>query len=112
MPIWRRCYLALEMDRFERLSRPPTNRHDPYQPHETPHTTATWFVDGALPPQYILSVPTPITGFFIMSRKSENGPSPSSLKALRVQIDKLDLHILELLNKRAAVAGQIGKVKA
>ena len=47
-----------------------------------------------------------------MSRKSESGPSPSSLKALRVQIDKLDLHILDLLNKRAAIAGQIGKVKA
>jgi chorismate mutase/prephenate dehydratase len=29
-----------------------------------------------------------------------------------VQIDKLDLQILEMLNKRAAVAGQIGKVKA
>src|SRR5689334_4821507 len=28
------------------------------------------------------------------------------------QIDKLDLHILQLLNKRAAIAGQIGKVKA
>ena len=54
-----------------------------------------------------------------MTRKNENGPpqpSPektaANLKALRVQIDKLDLHILELLNKRAAVAGQIGKVKA
>src|SRR5438093_4348913 len=47
-----------------------------------------------------------------MSRKSDSGPSPTSLKALRVQIDKLDLHILELLNKRAAIAGQIGKVKA
>jgi chorismate mutase/prephenate dehydratase len=54
-----------------------------------------------------------------MTRKTENGPpqpsaekTAANLKALRVQIDKLDLHILELLNKRAAVAGQIGKVKA
>src|SRR5438093_12982126 len=47
-----------------------------------------------------------------MSRKSDSGPSPTSLKALRIQIDKLDLHILDLLNKRAAIAGQIGKVKA
>jgi chorismate mutase/prephenate dehydratase len=54
-----------------------------------------------------------------MARKHDNGStSPAAdrtvadLKALRVQIDKLDLHILELLNKRAAVAGRIGKVKA
>jgi chorismate mutase / prephenate dehydratase len=47
-----------------------------------------------------------------MTRKSESGSSASHLKALRVQIDKLDLHILQLLNKRAAIAGQIGKVKA
>src|SRR6185503_14147179 len=50
-----------------------------------------------------------------MSRKNDS-PSPdksaANLKALRVQIDKLDLHILQLLNKRAAIAGQIGKVKA
>ena len=54
-----------------------------------------------------------------MNRKSENGREPASsdksatnLKALRGQIDKLDLQILELLNKRASIAGQIGKVKA
>jgi chorismate mutase/prephenate dehydratase len=54
-----------------------------------------------------------------MTRKSDDGqtqPSPEkaagNLKALRVQIDKLDIQILDLLNKRAAVAGQIGKVKA
>src|SRR5438093_3784012 len=47
-----------------------------------------------------------------MSRKSDSGPSPTSLKALRIQIDKLDIHILDLLNKRAAVASRIGKVKA
>src|SRR5215210_3281942 len=34
------------------------------------------------------------------------------LTALRGQIDKLDMHILELLNKRASVAAQIGKAKA
>lgn len=54
-----------------------------------------------------------------MSRKTDSEasqPSPekiaANLKGLRVQIDKLDLQILDLLNKRAAVAGQIGKVKA
>src|SRR5262245_55201234 len=52
-----------------------------------------------------------------MARKSESGSSSpdksaAHLSALRGQIDKLDLHILELLNKRAAVAAQIGKVKA
>jgi chorismate mutase / prephenate dehydratase len=49
-----------------------------------------------------------------MSRKQDS-PSPertpASLKALRVQIDKLDLQILDLLNKRSAIAAQIGKVK-
>jgi chorismate mutase/prephenate dehydratase len=53
-----------------------------------------------------------------MTRKQNSGSSPAPdksaahLVALRGQIDKLDLHILELLNKRAAVAAQIGKVKA
>ena len=53
-----------------------------------------------------------------MARKTENDSTPTAdqsaadLKALRVQIDKLDLNILELLNKRASVAGRIGKVKA
>jgi len=47
-----------------------------------------------------------------MTRKSDSGSSASHLKALRVQIDKLDLQILHLLNRRAAIAGQIGKVKA
>jgi chorismate mutase/prephenate dehydratase len=54
-----------------------------------------------------------------MTRKSDNGSEQPSndkasanLKALRTQIDKLDLQILDLLNKRAGIAGQIGKVKA
>ena len=53
-----------------------------------------------------------------MSRKNDNAPtlpsgdkSSSDLKALRVQIDKLDLQVLDLINKRAAVAARIGKVK-
>jgi chorismate mutase/prephenate dehydratase len=46
-----------------------------------------------------------------MSRKSES-PNPANLKALRGQIDKFDVQILDLLNKRAAIASQIGKVKA
>ena len=53
-----------------------------------------------------------------MARKSESGSSQppdksaAHLTALRGQIDKLDLNIVELLNKRAAIAAQIGKVKA
>ena len=53
-----------------------------------------------------------------MSRKPDTGPdgasdrNPGNLKGLRQQIDKLDLQIVETLNRRAAVAGQIGKVKA
>ena len=53
-----------------------------------------------------------------MARKSDSGSSPPAdktaahLTALRGQIDKLDLTILEALNKRAAIAAQIGKVKA
>jgi chorismate mutase / prephenate dehydratase len=47
-----------------------------------------------------------------MTRKSDGGTPASHLKVLRVQIDKLDLQILHLLNRRAAIAGQIGKVKA
>ncbi len=52
-----------------------------------------------------------------MTRKTDDGQPASdkaagNLKGLRVQIDKFDLQILELLNKRAAIASQIGKVKA
>jgi chorismate mutase/prephenate dehydratase len=54
-----------------------------------------------------------------MTRKNDNSvPSPgddktgADLRALRVQIDKLDLQILDLSNKRAAVAARIGKVKS
>jgi chorismate mutase/prephenate dehydratase len=46
-----------------------------------------------------------------MSKKADQ-PNASNLKALRSQIDKFDLQILDLLNKRAGVASQIGKVKA
>jgi chorismate mutase/prephenate dehydratase len=37
--------------------------------------------------------------------------SPAQLKALRAQIDKLDLQIVKLVNERAAVAGDIGRAK-
>src|SRR5438067_12692594 len=53
-----------------------------------------------------------------MTRKTESGGSTASanratasLRNLRTQIDKLDLHILKLVNERAAVAAEIGKVK-
>lgn len=49
--------------------------------------------------------------------KPDSGSGPAdkgagNLPALRGQIDKLDLQILEALNKRASIAAQIGKVKA
>jgi chorismate mutase/prephenate dehydratase len=47
-----------------------------------------------------------------MSRKSDSGDHAGNLKKLRADIDKFDHDILVLLNKRAAVAAQIGKVKA
>ncbi len=56
-----------------------------------------------------------------MTRKTDPGSndapkdrglvSGKELKSFRVQIDKLDLQILELINKRAGLASQIGKVK-
>jgi chorismate mutase/prephenate dehydratase len=45
-----------------------------------------------------------------MSKKSEPS-NANNLKGLRQQIDKFDLQILELLNKRASIASQIGKAK-
>ena len=54
-----------------------------------------------------------------MTRKNDTAPTTpaadktaADLTALRVQIDKLDLQILDSLSKRAAVAARIGKVKA
>lgn len=53
-----------------------------------------------------------------MTRKSENGPpaavstkAAASLRNLRTQIDKLDLQILKLINERAGLAAEIGRVK-
>lgn len=54
-----------------------------------------------------------------MTRKSENGPPAAavsskvaaSLRNLRTQIDKLDLQILKLVNERASLAAEIGRVK-
>jgi chorismate mutase / prephenate dehydratase len=47
------------------------------------------------------------------SRKSEpNGDGANKLSKLRADIDKYDAQILDLLNKRAGVASQIGKEKA
>jgi len=45
-----------------------------------------------------------------MTRKGEPA-SAKDLKAFRVQIDKLDLQILKLINERADFAAKIGKVK-
>jgi chorismate mutase/prephenate dehydratase len=52
-----------------------------------------------------------------MGRKSDHATNPAaprtttSLTSLRQQIDKLDLQILKLINDRAAVAVEIGKIK-
>jgi chorismate mutase/prephenate dehydratase len=53
-----------------------------------------------------------------MSRKTESGSSAAtanrtaaSIRNLRTQIDKLDLQILKLVNERASIAVEVGKVK-
>src|SRR4051812_4332525 len=52
-----------------------------------------------------------------MTRKTDTAApatsnrSTASLRNLRTQIDKLDLHILKLVNERAKLAAEIGKVK-
>jgi chorismate mutase/prephenate dehydratase len=52
-----------------------------------------------------------------MPRKSETDSAPpsnrstASLKNLRAHIDKLDLQILKMVNERASLAAEIGKVK-
>src|SRR5262245_9807251 len=50
-----------------------------------------------------------------MTRKGESADRAASakeLKTYRVQIDKLDLQILKLINERADLAAKIGKVKS
>jgi len=53
-----------------------------------------------------------------MTRKTESGNAAAasraqaSLKNLRTQIDKLDLHILKLVNERAHLASEIGRIKS
>lgn len=46
-----------------------------------------------------------------MSRKHETTRTAAQLRALRSQIDKLDLQLLKLLNERAAAAQELGPVK-
>ena len=51
-----------------------------------------------------------------MTRKADSGANQVSTRAaplrnLRSQIDKLDLQIVDLLNKRASLAAEIGRVK-
>src|SRR5262245_19249399 len=56
-------------------------------------------------------------GTAIMARKHESGGnstatrSAGALRGLRSQIDKLDLHILKLVNERASIAAEIGQIK-
>src|SRR5437016_6037131 len=53
-----------------------------------------------------------------MTRKPEGGGTvasvnraAASLRTIRTQIDKLDLHVLKLINDRARLAAEIGKLK-
>jgi chorismate mutase/prephenate dehydratase len=52
-----------------------------------------------------------------MTRKLESGimansnRAATSMRHIRTQIDRLDLHILKLVNERAALAAEIGRVK-
>ena len=49
-----------------------------------------------------------------MARKNEElspAKAQAALKSLRSNIDKLDLHILKLINERSRLAGDIGKIK-
>ncbi|MCI0378523.1 MAG: chorismate mutase, partial [Gemmataceae bacterium] len=51
-----------------------------------------------------------------MGRKSDSdqaspAKSAAALRSLRSAIDRLDLQILKLVNERAALAGEIGRVK-
>src|ERR1700737_2671983 len=53
----------------------------------------------------------------LMTRKTEGGTnavssrSAATLRHVRTQIDKLDLQILKLVNERAGLAAEIGKIK-
>ncbi|HMF18301.1 MAG TPA: prephenate dehydratase [Gemmataceae bacterium] len=47
-----------------------------------------------------------------MAKKNDDHPKTAAqIRSLRNQIDKLDLQILKIVNERAALAAQIGKVK-
>src|SRR5262245_64551610 len=52
-----------------------------------------------------------------MTRKPEGGTntlspkSAATLRSLRSQIDRLDLQVLKLVNERAELAAEIGKIK-
>jgi chorismate mutase/prephenate dehydratase len=53
-----------------------------------------------------------------MTRKTDGGNTvasanraAASLRTLRTQIDKLDLQLLKMINERASLAAEIGKIK-
>src|SRR5262249_49265966 len=59
---------------------------------------------------------TPQPGDTSMARKTDGDTATSnrttaSLKSLRTHIDKLDLQIVKLVNERASLAAEIGRVK-
>jgi chorismate mutase / prephenate dehydratase len=56
-------------------------------------------------------MPRKVEGNSTTSNSATPARSQAALRSLRTQIDKLDLQILKLVNERASVAGEIGKLK-
>jgi chorismate mutase/prephenate dehydratase len=56
-------------------------------------------------------MPRKVEGSTATANSATVSRSATALRNLRTQIDKLDLQILDLINKRASVAAEIGKLK-
>ena len=62
-------------------------------------------------PSVRIVMPRKAEGSSATANTASAGRSSASLRHLRTQIDKLDLQILKLVNERASLAGEIGKLK-
>ena len=60
---------------------------------------------------YLLAVPQDVLSELLPADVVEREPAFSNLRNLRSQIDKLDLQLLKLVNDRASIAAEIGKLK-
>src|SRR5919201_787183 len=58
------------------------------------------------------AMPRKAEGTTATATSSGAARSAASLKSLRTQIDKFDVQILDLINKRASVAAEIGRAKS